>query len=99
MTSAHKFTRDIHAHVEHADIVVSATGKPGLIKGSWIREGAIVIDVGIIPQPDGRVLGDVEFDAAAARASWITPVPGGVGPMTRASMLENVLFAAEVLHA
>lgn len=98
VTTAHKFTRDTQAHVQDADIVISATGKPGLIKGSWIREGSIVIDVGIVRQPDGRVLGDVEFEEASARAAWITPVPGGVGPMTRASMLENALFAAEVLH-
>jgi methylenetetrahydrofolate dehydrogenase (NADP+)/methenyltetrahydrofolate cyclohydrolase len=98
VTTAHKFTRDTRMHVEYADVVVSATGKPGLVKGDWIREGAIVIDVGITQQPDGRLLGDVEFEAAAERAAWITPVPGGVGPMTRASMLENTLFAAEVLH-
>ena len=99
VTTAHKFTRNTRGHVERADIVISATGKPGLVKGSWIREGSIVIDVGITRQPDGRLLGDIEFDEAVKRAAWITPVPGGVGPMTRASMLENALFAAEVLHA
>jgi methylenetetrahydrofolate dehydrogenase (NADP+) / methenyltetrahydrofolate cyclohydrolase len=95
VTTAHKFTRDLRRHVEPADIVVSATGRPGLIRGEWIKPGAIVIDVGIVRNQAGRLLGDVEFDAASARASWITPVPGGVGPMTRVAMLQNALYAAE----
>jgi methylenetetrahydrofolate dehydrogenase (NADP+)/methenyltetrahydrofolate cyclohydrolase len=74
-------------------------GKPGLVKGGWIKPGAIVIDVGINRQADGRLVGDVEFDSACERASWITPVPGGVGPMTRACLLENTLYAAEQLHS
>ncbi|MGZ3012884.1 bifunctional methylenetetrahydrofolate dehydrogenase/methenyltetrahydrofolate cyclohydrolase, partial [Pseudomonas aeruginosa] len=81
-----------------ADLVVVAAGKPGLVKGEWIKEGAIVIDVGINRQADGRLVGDVEYEVAAQRASWITPVPGGVGPMTRACLLENTLHAAEHLH-
>jgi methylenetetrahydrofolate dehydrogenase (NADP+)/methenyltetrahydrofolate cyclohydrolase len=78
--------------------VVVAVGKPGLVKGEWIKPGAVVIDVGINRLDDGRLVGDVEFDAAAERASWITPVPGGVGPMTVATLMENTLEAAEA-HA
>ncbi|MNZ30250.1 Bifunctional protein FolD protein [compost metagenome] len=97
-TVTHRFTRDLPSHLSQADIVVVAVGKPGLVKGEWIKEGAIVIDVGINRQADGRLVGDVEFAPAAERASWITPVPGGVGPMTRACLLENTLYAAEQLH-
>ncbi|MCY1562028.1 Bifunctional protein FolD protein [compost metagenome] len=79
--------------------MVVAAGKPGLVKGEWIKPGAIVIDVGINRQEDGKLVGDVEYDIARQRASWITPVPGGVGPMTRACLLENTLYAAETLHA
>lgn len=98
VTVTHRFTRDLAAHVKRADLLVVATGITGLVKGEWIKEGAIVIDVGINRQPDGRLLGDIEFEAAATRAGWITPVPGGVGPMTRACLLENTLYAAEALH-
>jgi len=76
-----------------------AAGKAGLVKGEWIKEGAIVIDVGINRQADGRLVGDVVYDTALPRAGWITPVPGGVGPMTRACLRENTLYAAETLHA
>lgn len=95
VTTAHKFSKDTRAHVVQADIVVSATGKPGLIRGDWIKEGAIVVDVGITRDEHGKIIGDVEFEAAAERASWITPVPGGVGPMTRVALLQNTLIAAE----
>ncbi|HCR1193934.1 TPA: bifunctional methylenetetrahydrofolate dehydrogenase/methenyltetrahydrofolate cyclohydrolase FolD [Pseudomonas aeruginosa] len=98
VTVTHRFTRDLADHVSRADLVVVAAGKPGLVKGEWIKEGAIVIDVGINRQADGRLVGDVEYEVAAQRASWITPVPGGVGPMTRACLLENTLHAAEHLH-
>ncbi|MDA3150211.1 bifunctional methylenetetrahydrofolate dehydrogenase/methenyltetrahydrofolate cyclohydrolase FolD [Pseudomonas aeruginosa] len=98
VTVTHRFTRDLTDHVSRADLVVVAAGKPGLVKGEWIKEGAIVIDVGINRQADGRLVGDVEYEVAAQRASWITPVPGGVGPMTRACLLENTLHAAEHLH-
>ncbi|TED37338.1 bifunctional methylenetetrahydrofolate dehydrogenase/methenyltetrahydrofolate cyclohydrolase FolD [Pseudomonas aeruginosa] len=98
VTATHRFTRDLADHVSRADLVVVAAGKPGLVKGEWIKEGAIVIDVGINRQADGRLVGDVEYEVAAQRASWITPVPGGVGPMTRACLLENTLHAAEHLH-
>ena len=99
VTVTHRFTRDLAAHVSQADLVVVAAGKPGLVKGEWVKEGAIVIDVGINRQADGKLVGDVEYETALERASWITPVPGGVGPMTRACLLENTLYAAEQLHA
>lgn len=97
-TVTHRFTRNLAEHVRRADLVVVATGITGLVKGEWIKPGAIVIDVGINRQTDGRLLGDVEFEPASERAAWITPVPGGVGPMTRACLLENTLYAAEHLH-
>ncbi|MEO8460958.1 MAG: bifunctional methylenetetrahydrofolate dehydrogenase/methenyltetrahydrofolate cyclohydrolase FolD [Dokdonella sp.] len=96
-TVCHKFTVDLENFVRQGDIVVVAVGKAGLIKGSWIKPGAVVIDVGINRLDDGRLTGDVEFDAASERASWITPVPGGVGPMTVATLMENTLEAAELL--
>lgn len=98
-TVAHRFTRDLEEHVRRSDLVVVAVGKPGLVKGEWIKPGAIVIDVGINRMEDGRLRGDVDFAAAAERAAWITPVPGGVGPMTRACLLENTLNACENLHS
>ncbi|MFA5677899.1 MAG: bifunctional methylenetetrahydrofolate dehydrogenase/methenyltetrahydrofolate cyclohydrolase FolD [Pseudomonas sp.] len=98
-TVAHRFTHDLEEHVRRSDLVVVAVGKPGLVKGEWIKPGAIVIDVGINRMEDGRLRGDVDFDVAAERASWITPVPGGVGPMTRACLLENTLTACEKLHS
>lgn len=94
-TGCHKFTVDLEREVRQGDIVVVAAGRPGLVKGEWIKPGAVVIDVGINRLDDGRLVGDVEFVAAAERASWITPVPGGVGPMTVATLIENTLEAAE----
>ena len=96
VTTAHRFSQSTREHVARADIVVSATGKAGLIAADWVKPGAIVIDVGITRRPDGSLSGDVAFDEVAERASWITPVPGGVGPMTRAALLENTLDAAEL---
>ncbi|MDX8402675.1 MAG: bifunctional methylenetetrahydrofolate dehydrogenase/methenyltetrahydrofolate cyclohydrolase FolD [Mariprofundaceae bacterium] len=96
VTVTHKFTRDLAAHIRRADIVVAAAGKPGLVKGEWIREGAVVIDVGINRLADGRLVGDVEFEPAARRAGWITPVPGGVGPMTITMLLANTVQAFRV---
>ena len=93
-TTCHKFTRDLPAVIASADIVAVAVGRPGLIRGEWIKPGAVVIDVGINRLADGRLVGDVEFDAAAERASWITPVPGGVGPMTVATLMQYTLEAA-----
>ncbi|WP_300652872.1 bifunctional methylenetetrahydrofolate dehydrogenase/methenyltetrahydrofolate cyclohydrolase FolD [Pseudomonas sp.] len=98
VTITHRFTKDLASHVAQADILVVAAGKPGLVKGEWVKQGSIVIDVGINRQADGKLIGDVEYDAALPRAGWITPVPGGVGPMTRAGLLENTLHAAEHLH-
>ena len=98
VTVAHSRTRDLAGHVARADIVVAAVGIPGMVKGEWIKHGACLIDVGIsrIALPDGktRLVGDVDFEGAMARAGWITPVPGGVGPMTIACLLANTLKAA-----
>ena len=91
VTTAHKFTTNTREIVREADVLVSATGKAHLIKGDWVKPGAIIIDVGIEPQPDGSLIGDVEFESVSKVASWITPVPGGVGPMTRVSLLQNLL--------
>lgn len=98
VTITHRFTKDLPMHVGLADIVVVAAGKPGLVRGEWVKPGAIVIDVGINRQANGKLIGDVEYETALPRAGWITPVPGGVGPMTRAGLLENTLHAAEHLH-
>lgn len=94
-TVCHRFTRDLEAHVRRADLLVVAVGKPGIVQGDWIKPGAVVIDVGINRQENGKLKGDVGFAAAAERARLITPVPGGVGPMTVATLLENTLAAAE----
>jgi methylenetetrahydrofolate dehydrogenase (NADP+)/methenyltetrahydrofolate cyclohydrolase len=94
-TCCHKFTRDLAQTVRRGDIVVVAAGRPGFVKGDWIKPGAIVIDVGINRIADGRLVGDVDFDGVAERASWITPVPGGVGPMTVATLMQNTVEAAE----
>ncbi|TVQ41985.1 MAG: bifunctional methylenetetrahydrofolate dehydrogenase/methenyltetrahydrofolate cyclohydrolase FolD [Wenzhouxiangella sp.] len=91
---AHRFTRDLERHVRSADLVCVAVGKPGLIDPDWIQPGTIVIDIGITRSPDGRIRGDLDFDAVAKRASWITPVPGGVGPMTVATLMQNTAEAA-----
>jgi methylenetetrahydrofolate dehydrogenase (NADP+)/methenyltetrahydrofolate cyclohydrolase len=96
-TCCHKFTRDLGSYVRQGDIVIAAAGKPGLVKGAWIKLGAVVIDVGINRMQDGHLVGDVEFEEAAKRASWITPVPGGVGPMTVATLMENTLEAAQAI--
>jgi methylenetetrahydrofolate dehydrogenase (NADP+)/methenyltetrahydrofolate cyclohydrolase len=96
VTVCHTGTRDLKAEVERADVVVAAVGKPGFVKGEWIRPGAVVFDVGVNRLPDGRLVGDVEYEMAAKRAAWITPVPGGVGPMTIAMLLGNTLQAAMV---
>ncbi len=92
-TVCHRFTRDLPDELSRAEVVIAAAGKPGLVSGDWIRPDAIVIDVGINRQPDGSLVGDVEFEAASERAAWITPVPGGVGPMTVAMLLQNTVEA------
>ena len=94
VTVCHRFTKGLREHVERADLLVVAVGKPGLIPGEWVKPGAIVVDVGINRMPDGKLVGDVQFDAARERASWITPVPGGVGPMTVAILMKNTLESA-----
>ena len=96
VTICHSPTRDLQRHVARADVLVAAVGKPEFIKGAWVKPGAIVIDVGFNRGADGRVLGDVEFETARRRAAWITPVPGGVGPMTVATLLHNTMEAADI---
>jgi len=97
-TVCHRLTQDLETHVRRAEILVVAVGKVNFIPGDWIRDGAVVIDVGINRLENGKLTGDVEFDKACQKAAWITPVPGGVGPMTVATLLENTLFAADHLH-
>jgi methylenetetrahydrofolate dehydrogenase (NADP+)/methenyltetrahydrofolate cyclohydrolase len=92
-------TKDLESHVRRAELLVVAVGKTNFIPGEWIKPGAIVIDVGINRLENGKLVGDVEFETAKEHASWITPVPGGVGPMTVATLLENTFYAAEALHA
>lgn len=94
VTICHSATVGLPGHVHQADIVVAAVGRPEMVQGAWIKPGAIVIDIGINRLADGRLSGDVEFKAALEKASWITPVPGGVGPMTVATLLQNTLEAA-----
>lgn len=94
VTVCHRFTADLAQYVRQGDILVSAVGKPGVVKGEWIKEGSTVIDVGITRLADGSLAGDVEFAVAKERAAWITPVPGGVGPMTVAMLMRNTLVAA-----
>ncbi|MFV2029987.1 bifunctional methylenetetrahydrofolate dehydrogenase/methenyltetrahydrofolate cyclohydrolase FolD [Neisseria sp. S1] len=96
VTICHSKTKNLAEEVSAADIVVVGVGIPNFVKGEWIKPGAVVIDVGINRLPDGKLCGDVEFDVAKERASMITPVPGGVGPMTIATLLENTLHAAEL---
>ena len=94
VTTCHSATQKLAEKVAQADIVVAAVGIAELVKGDWIKPGAIVIDVGMNRSASGKLLGDVEFAAAAEHASWITPVPGGVGPMTVATLIQNTLDAA-----
>lgn len=96
VTLCHSRTRDLATHLASADLVVAAVGRPEFVRGEWIREGAVVVDVGINRLADGRLVGDVEFGPAAERASAITPVPGGVGPMTIATLMANTVTAAEL---
>jgi len=96
-TVCHRFTADLREHVSRADILIVAAGKPGLIPGAWVRPGSTVIDVGMNRTPDGHLVGDVEFDVARERAAWLTPVPGGVGPVTVAMLMHNTLQAARGL--
>lgn len=94
VTVCHSATRDLAGHVARAEVLVAAVGRPEMVRGEWVRDGALVVDVGINRLADGRVVGDVDFAGARDRAAWITPVPGGVGPMTVATLLQNTLEAA-----
>ncbi len=94
VTVAHRFTRDLERHVQAADILCVAVGKPGVVEARWVRPGAIVVDIGISRNREGRIHGDLDHAACAERAAWITPVPGGVGPMTVATLLQNTVEAA-----
>jgi len=96
VTTCHSRTVDLEAHVKRADIIIAAVGIPSFVKGDWVKPGAVVIDVGINRLESGKLVGDVDYETASKKASWITPVPGGVGPMTIASLLENTLQAAEL---
>jgi methylenetetrahydrofolate dehydrogenase (NADP+)/methenyltetrahydrofolate cyclohydrolase len=96
VTICHSATRDLPSIVRQADIVVAAMGKPRFVQGAWIKPGALVVDVGINRGDDGKLVGDVDFESARERAGWITPVPGGVGPMTIATLLANTLRAAQL---
>ncbi len=95
VTVCHRFTKNTPELVGQADIVIVAVGKPGLVKGDWIKKGATVVDVGINRLENGKLAGDVDFEKASKRAAWITPVPGGVGPMTVAMLMQNTLTACE----
>ncbi|EIQ7474142.1 TPA: bifunctional methylenetetrahydrofolate dehydrogenase/methenyltetrahydrofolate cyclohydrolase FolD [Vibrio parahaemolyticus] len=97
-TTCHRFTKDLESHVRQADVIVVAVGKPNFIPGEWIKKGAVVVDVGINRLDSGKLVGDVEYDKARESASFITPVPGGVGPMTVASLIENTMLACEQFH-
>lgn len=94
VTICHRFTNNLAKHVQDADILIVAIGKIGVVKSDWIKPGSIVIDIGFSCLNDGKIIGDIDFDTAKKRAAWITPVPGGVGPMTIATLLENTLQAA-----
>nr|MBP7126454.1 bifunctional 5,10-methylenetetrahydrofolate dehydrogenase/5,10-methenyltetrahydrofolate cyclohydrolase [Myxococcota bacterium] len=94
VTICHSRTRDLPARVSEADVLVAAIGKARMVRGEWIQEGTVVIDVGMNRDEEGRLCGDVDFEGASRQASWITPVPGGVGPMTIAFLLRNTLIAA-----
>lgn len=97
VTIAHRFTTNLETHVRRADLLCVAVGRPELIDPSWIREGAIVVDVGINRGTDGKIRGDLDFEAVSKRASWLTPVPGGIGPMTVATLLQNTIEAAHLV--
>ena len=94
VTVCHRFTGDLAPYVAQADILIVAVGRPGIIRGEWIKPGSLVIDVGMNRGADGKLCGDVDFDGAVRRAAWITPVPGGVGPMTVAMLMKNTLESA-----
>ncbi len=98
VTTCHRFTTNLAEHVSRADILVVAVGKPGLVDSAWIADNCIVIDVGINRLDNGKLVGDIDFLSAKEKVAWITPVPGGVGPMTVATLLQNTVDATEQLH-
>ncbi len=98
VTTCHRFTSKLAEHIGRAEILVVGVGKADLVKGEWIKEGAIVIDIGMNRLENGKLTGDIDFEVAKQRASWITPVPGGVGQMTVAMLMENTCYANEILH-
>jgi methylenetetrahydrofolate dehydrogenase (NADP+)/methenyltetrahydrofolate cyclohydrolase len=97
VTTCHRFTKNLQSHVSRADLLVVAIGKLGIVQSDWIKPGAIVIDVGMNRNAEGKLVGDIDFETAKHRAGWITPVPGGVGPMTVATLMQNTFYAAESL--
>ncbi|MEJ2180556.1 MAG: bifunctional methylenetetrahydrofolate dehydrogenase/methenyltetrahydrofolate cyclohydrolase FolD [Gammaproteobacteria bacterium] len=99
VTVCHRFTKDLETLVRNAELLVVAVGKPSIVKGEWIKPGAVVIDIGINRNEQGKLVGDIDFEIAKQNAGWITPVPGGVGPMTVATLLENTIDAADSLHS
>jgi len=96
VTVSHRFTRNLEEHVRSAELLISAIGKPGIVNSEWIRPGTIVVDVGINRLPNGKIVGDIDYPSAVHRASWISPVPGGVGPMTRAMLMVNTAEATGI---
>jgi len=94
VTTCHRFTENLEFHVRHADILIVAVGKPGIVEADWVADGAVVVDVGINRLASGKLVGDIDFNATSKRAGWISPVPGGVGPMTRATLMQNTAEAA-----
>ena len=96
VTTSHRFTKDLESLVRQSDILISAMGKRGVIESEWIPRGCIVVDVGINRTAEGKIKGDIEFESAVERAAWISPVPGGVGPMTRATLMQNTAEAAGI---
>lgn len=94
VTTTHKFTQNLESHIRMAELLIVAIGKRGIVKPDWIAPGTIVVDVGINRLKNGKLAGDLDFDAVARRAAWMTPVPGGVGPMTRATLMQNTAEAA-----
>jgi methylenetetrahydrofolate dehydrogenase (NADP+)/methenyltetrahydrofolate cyclohydrolase len=96
VTVCHRFTKNLASHVQDADILIVATGKPGLVQSDWIKPGSVVVDVGFSRLSNGKIVGDLDYETAALRADWITPVPGGVGPMTVATLMKNTLMCAKL---
>ncbi len=96
VTVSHRFTRNLEEHVRSAELLISAIGKPGIVNSEWIRPGTIVVDVGINRLPNGKIVGDIDYPSAVHRAGWISPVPGGVGPMTRAMLMVNTAEATGI---